>query len=327
MKTRQLGNSDITVSAIGLGCMSMTPFYDNAEDTAESRATLRRAVELGVTFFDTALAYGSGDNEEILGSELSDHRDDITLATKFGVYMKPGSVGYSGDPEYCRQCCDASLYRLKTDVIDLWYLHRVDPDVPVEETVGAMSRMVEAGKVRTLGICEVSPATLRKVHAVHPISALQSEYSLWTRNPEGEVLDTCRELGVSLIPYSPLGRGFFTGTVSSQSDLRENDRRTMFPRFSEENLERNVPLLDIIRGIADSKGCTMGQVAIAWVLAQGDDIIPIPGTGRRKHLEENAAAADITLHKDDVDKLENAFPKGVAQGERLPDMQLPYVNQ
>jgi aryl-alcohol dehydrogenase-like predicted oxidoreductase len=327
MKTRQLGNSDITVSAIGLGCMSMTPFYGNAEDTAESQATLRRAIELGVTFFDTAISYGNGNNEELLGPVLRECRDEISIATKFGVYLKPGAVGYNGDPEYCHQCCDASLYRLKTDVIDLWYLHRVDPDVPVEETVGAMSRMVEAGKVRALGICEVSPATLRKAHAIHPISALQSEYSLWTREPEGEVLDTCRDLGVSLIPYSPLGRGFFTGTVSNQSDLRENDRRTFFPRFSEENLERNVHLLDVVKEVAETKGCAPGQVAIAWVLAQGEDIIPIPGTRRRNYLEENAAAAEVTLDTEDLDKLDRVFSKGVAAGERLPDMQMPYVNQ
>ena len=327
MQTRKLGNSDITVSAVGLGCMSMTPFYGNAEDIDESRATLRRAVELGVSFFDTAIAYGNGDNEEILGSVLKDHLDSVTLATKFGVYMKPGSVGYSGDPEYCHQCCNASLHRLKTDVIDLWYFHRVDPQVPAEETIGAMSRMVEAGKVRALGICEVSPATLRKIHAVHPISALQSEYSLWTRGPEGDVLDTCRELGISLIPYSPLGRGFFTGTVTSQSDLRENDRRTMFPRFSEENLKDNLPLLEVIKGIAESKDCTMGQVAIAWVLAQGDDIIPIPGTRRRKYLEENAGAADVVLDTDDLAKLDQTFPADAARGQRLPDAQMPYVNQ
>jgi len=305
----------------------MSPFYDNAEDIDESRATLQRAVELGVSFFDTAIAYGNGDNEEILGSVLKEHRDAVTLATKFGVYMKPESVGYSGDPEYCHQCCNASLHRLKTDVIDLWYLHRVDPEVPAEETIGAMSRMVEAGKVRALGICEVSPATLRKIHAVHPISALQSEYSLWTRDPEGDVLDTCRELGVSLIPYSPLGRGFFTGTVTSQSDLRENDRRTLFPRFSEENLKNNLPLLDVIKGIAESKGCTMGQVAIAWVLAQGDDIIPIPGTRRRTYLEENAGAADVILDTEDLLKLGQTFSANAARGQRLPDAQMPYVNQ
>ena len=326
MKTRRLGNSDISVSALGLGCMSMTPFYGAPDDT-ESVATLRRAIELGITFLDTAVSYGSGDNEELIGPVLSDFRDDVAIATKFGVYLKPGGIGYNGDPEYAYQCCDASLYRLKTDVIDLWYLHRVDPDTPVEETVGAMSRMVEKGKVRALGICEVSPATLRKAHAVHPISALQSEYSLWTRDPEGDVLETCRELGVSLVPYSPLGRGFFTGTVTSRSDLRENDRRVLFPRFSEENLKRNVLLLDVVKGIAAAKGCTMGQVAVAWVLAQGDDVIPIPGTRRRTHLEENAGAVDVELDANDLAELDRAFPRDVASGRRLPDMQLPYVNQ
>ena len=328
MQTRKLGNSDIAVSALGLGCMSMTPFYGSAEDTEESKATLRRAVELGLTFFDTALSYGNGVNEALLGPVLREHRDKITIATKFGIYYKPGSIGINGDAHYCHQCCDASLYRLKTDVIDLWYLHRVDPDIPVEETVGAMSQMVEAGKVRALGMSEVNAKTLRKAHAIHPISALQSEYSLWSRDPEGDVLDTCRELGISLIPYSPLGRGFFTGTVTNQSDLRENDRRGVFPRFSEENLERNVPLLDIIKGIAGAKGCTMGQLAIAWVLAQGDDVIPIPGTRRRKYLEENAAAVDVTLDAGDLAKLDQAFPKDAAEGSRLPaDMQNSHQNQ
>jgi aryl-alcohol dehydrogenase-like predicted oxidoreductase len=318
MEQRRLGRSDVTVSALGLGCMSMTPFYGIPDDHAESLATVRRAVDLGVTFFDTAISYGNGDNEELISKELKPVRDKVAIATKFGVYIKPDGIGYSGDPEYAHQCCDASLYRLKTDVIDLWYLHRVDPDIPVEETIGGMARMVEKGKVRTLGICEVSAATLRRAHAVHPISALQSEYSLWTRDPEGDVLDTCRELGVSLIPYSPLGRGFFTGTVRSQKDLRPNDRRFLFPRFAEENLDRNLALLAVVEGIAGRHGCTTGQVALAWVLAQGQDIIPIPGTRRRKYLEENAGAADVKLTDDDL---------AVAQGERLPAVQLPYVNQ
>ncbi len=326
MKTRRLGNSGISVSALGLGCMSMTPFY-GAPDDAESVATLRRAVELGVTLFDTAISYGSGGNEELIGPVLKEIRDDVAIATKFGVYFTPGGIGYNGDPEYAYQCCDASLYRLGTDVIDLWYLHRVDPDTPVEETVGAMSRMVEKGKVRALGLCEVGPETLRKAHAVHPVSALQSEYSLWTRDPEGGVLDACRELGVSLVPYSPLGRGFLTGTVTGRSDLREGDRRVLFPRFGEENLERNVPLLDAVRGIAMARGCTMGQVALAWVLAQGDDIVPIPGTRRRAYLEENAGAAAVALDADDFARLDRAFPPDAASGRRLPDAQMPYVNQ
>ncbi len=326
MQTRKLGNSDIEVSALGLGCMSMSPFY-GAPDDEESIVTLRRAVDLGVTFFDTAVSYGGGSSEALIGTALKECRDNIVLATKFGVYVTPKGIFYSGDPHYCHQCCDASLYRMKSDVIDLWYLHRVDPDTPVEETWGAMAEMVQAGKVRALGICEVTPATLRKIHAIHPVSALQSEYSLWTRDPEGEVLDTCRELGVSLVPYSPLGRGFFTGTVTNQSDLREGDRRVMFPRFSEDNLERNVPLLDVIKGIAEARGCTMGQVAIAWVLAQGDDIIPIPGTRRRKYLEENAAAANVTLDTDDLAKLDQAFPSDAAVGHRLPEVQQRYVNQ
>tara|TARA_A100001037_G_C15101097_1_gene614012 strand:- start:664 stop:1644 length:981 start_codon:yes stop_codon:yes gene_type:complete len=326
MQTRKLGNSDIEVSALGLGCMSMSPFYGDPDDT-ESIATLHRAVELGVTFFDTAITYGSGGNEALIGSALKDHRDKVVLATKFGVYVTPKGIFYSGDPHYCHMCCDASLYRLKTDVIDLWYLHRVDPDVPVEETWSAMAEMVQAGKVRALGICEVVPETLRKIHAIHPVSALQSEYSLWTRDPEGGVLDACRELGVSLVPYSPLGRGFFTGTVTNQTDLREGDRRFNFPRFSEENLERNVPLLDVIKGIAEAKGCTMGQVAIAWVLAQGEDIIPIPGTRRRTYLEENVGAVDVKLDAENLAKLDQAFPSDAAIGHRLPEVQQRYVNQ
>ena len=318
MQMRKLGSSGIEVSALGLGCMSMGPFYGSAENTEEALATLRRAVELGITLFDTALSYGNGACEALLGRALQDHRNEITLATKFGIYYKPDGIGFNGDPHYCHMCCDASLYRLKADVIDLWYLHRVDPEVPVEETIGAMSQMVEAGKVRALGMSEVKPETLRKAHSIHPISALQSEYSLWSRDPEGDVLHTCRELGISLIPYSPLGRGFFTGTITDQSHLRENDRRAIFPRFSVENLERNVPLLDVIRDIAEAKGCTIGQIAIAWVMAQGDDIIPIPGTRRRRYLEENVGAADVMLDEIELTSLNEAFPKGVAEGSRLP---------
>ena len=285
MRTRRLGNSDLEVSAIGLGCMSMTPFY-GVPDHDESVATLRRAVELGVTFFDSSLFYGNGRNEEIVGPALKDVRDRITLATKCGVYVKhEGGSGYCGDPEYVRQCCDGSLYRLKTDVIDLWYLHRIDPDTPVEETVGAMGRCVEAGKVRAIGVCEVKPSTLRRAHATYPVTALQSEYSLWTRGPEGELLETCRELGIGFVPYGPLGRGFLTGAIKSQADLPDEDRRTVFPRFSNENLTNNRPLLDAVNEIAAAKGCTSAQVALAWVLAQGDDIVPIPGTRRVAHLE------------------------------------------
>jgi len=327
MRTRRLGNSDLEVSAIGLGCMSMTPFY-GVPDHDESVATLRRAVELGVTFFDSSLFYGNGRNEEIIGPALKDVRDRITLATKCGVYVKHGGgSGYCGDPEYVRQCCDGSLYRLKTDVIDLWYLHRVDPDTPVEETVGAMGRCVEAGKVRAIGVCEVKPSTLRRAHATHPVTALQSEYSLWTRDPEGELLDTCRELGIGFVPYGPLGRGFLTGAIKSQADLPDDDRRTVFPRFSSENLTNNRPLLDAVDEIATAKGCTSAQVALAWVLAQGDDIVPIPGTRRVAHLEQNVAALDVTLDAGDLAKLDQAFPADAAAGHRVPDFQLPYIDQ
>lgn len=327
MRTRRLGNSDLEVSAIGLGCMSMTPFY-GVPDHDESVATLRRAVELGVTFFDSSLFYGNGRNEEIIGPALKDVRDRITLATKCGVYVKhEGGSGYCGDPEYVRQCCDGSLYRLKTDVIDLWYLHRVDPDTPVEETVGAMGRCVEAGKVRAIGVCEVKPSTLRRAHATYPVTALQSEYSLWTRGPEGELLDTCRELGIGFVPYGPLGRGFLTGAIKSQADLPDEDRRTVFPRFSNENLTNNRPLLDAVNEIATAKGCTSAQVALAWVLAQGDDIVPIPGTRRVAHLEQNVAALDVTLDAGDLAKLDRAFPADAAAGHRVPDFQLPYIDQ
>ena len=327
MRTRRLGNSDLEVSAIGLGCMSMTPFY-GVPDHDESVATLRRAVELGVTFFDSSLFYGNGRNEEIIGPALKDVRDRITLATKCGVYVKhEGGSGYCGDPEYVRQCCDGSLYRLKTDVIDLWYLHRVDPDTPVEETVGAMGRCVEAGKVRAIGVCEVKPSTLRRAHAAHPVTALQSEYSLWARDPEGELLDTCRELGIGFVPYGPLGRGFLTGAIKSQADLPDDDRRTVFPRFSNENLTNNRPLLDAVNEIATAKGCTSAQVALAWVLAQGDDIVPIPGTRRVAHLEQNVAALDVTLDAGDLAKLDRAFPADAAAGHRVPDFQLPYIDQ
>lgn len=327
MNTRRLGKSDLVVSAVGLGCMSMTPFY-GVPDHAESVATLRRAVELDVTFFDSSLFYGNGRNEEIIGSALKEFRDEITLATKCGVYIKhEGGSGYCGHPEYVKQCCDGSLYRLQTDVIDLWYLHRVDPDTPVEETIGAMGRCVEAGKARAIGICEVKPETLRRAHATYPITALQSEYSLWTRDPEGELLDTCRELGISLVSYSPLGRGFFTGTIKSQDDLPDEDRRTIFPRFSDENLARNQDLLATLQDIAKEKKCTPGQVAIAWVLAQGDDIVPIPGTRRVAHLEQNAAAVDVTLDAADLATLDRAFPTDAAAGHRVPEMQIPYINQ
>ena len=327
MRTRRLGQSDLEVSAIGLGCMSLTPFY-GAPDRAEAVATLRRAVELGVTFFDSARFYGDGRNEEILGETLRDVRGQVVLATKCGVYPKrEGGAGYSGDPEYVSQCCDASLHRLKTDVIDLWYLHRVDPDTPVEDTVGAMGRCVEAGKVRAIGICEVKPATLRRAHAAHPIAALQSEYSLWVRDPEGGPLAACRELGIGFVPYSPLGRGFLTGAIRSRSDLLADDRRTVFPRFSDENLADNRRLLDAVDEIAAAKGCAAAQAALAWVLAQGDDIAPIPGTGRVAHLEQNVAALDVALDADDLAKLDRAFPAGAAAGHRVPEFQVRYIDQ
>ena len=327
MQARRLGKSDLKVSAIGLGCMGMTPFYGIPDD-AEAVATLRRAIEVGVTLFDTALYYGDGRNEEIIGSTLNEFRSEITLATKVGVYAKHGGgSGHRADPEYIKQCCDASLHRLQTDVIDLWYLHRVDPDTPVEDTVGAMGRCVDAGKVRAIGLCEVRPETLRRAHDTYPITALQSEYSLWTRDPEDGALEICRELGISLVPYSPLGRGFLTGTIRSQADLSDDDRRTIFPRFSDENLATNQTLLEAVKEIAITKDCTPGQVALAWVLAQGGDIVPIPGTRRPHYAEENAAAASIILEPSDLDLLRIAFPRDVAAGNRVPEGHLPYLNQ
>ena len=327
MQARRLGKSDLKVSAIGLGCMGMTPFYGIPDD-AEAVATLRRAIEVGVTLFDTALYYGDGRNEEIIGSTLSEFRSEITLATKVGVYAKHGGgSGHRADPEYIKQCCDASLHRLQTDVIDLWYLHRVDPDTPVEDTVGAMGRCVDAGKVRAIGLCEVRPETLRRAHDTYPITALQSEYSLWTRDPEDGALEICSELGISLVPYSPLGRGFLTGTIRSQADLPDDDRRTIFPRFSDENLAANQTLLEVVKEIATTKDCTPGQVALAWVLAQGGDIVPIPGTRRPHYVEENAAAVSIILEPSDLDLLRIAFPRDVAVGNRVPEGHLPYLNQ
>lgn len=327
MEKRRLGNSNLWVSAIGLGCMSMTPFY-GVPDEAQSISTLKRAFELGVTFFDTALYYGDGRNEEIVGSTLRDFRNDVVIATKCGVYAKHGGgSGHRADPEYVKQCCDASLYRLKTDIIDLWYLHRVDPGTPVEDTIGAMGRCVEAGKVRAIGMCEVKPETLRRAHKISPITALQSEYSLWTRDPEGEVLDTCKELGVSLVPFSPLGRGFLTGKINSHNDLYENDRRTIFPRFSRDNILKNQRLISAVKDIALANGCSPGQIAIAWLLAQGDNIVPIPGTRQAAYLEENTAASSVKLNEADLAKLNVIFPKGIAAGNRVPDGHLPFLNQ
>lgn len=317
------------VSALGLGCMGMSEFYGTT-DEGESLATIRRAMEVGVTFLDTADMYGPFTNERLVGEAVEGRRDEVALATKFGnVRGEDGSFqGVNGRPEYVRKACDASLERLGVDHIDLYYQHRVDPEVPIEETVGAMKELVEAGKVRYLGLSEAAPGTMRRAHAVHPISALQTEYSLFTRDVEEEVLPTCRELGIGFVPYSPLGRGFLTGRWRSVEDMPENDTRAgRFPRFSEENFQRNVELADRVREIAGEKGATPGQLALAWLLAQGDDIVPIPGTKRRERLEENAKAVEVELTEEDLRRIEEALPKGSASGDRYYEQQMRAVNR
>ena len=329
MDQRNLGSEGLVVSELGLGCMGMSEFYGTG-DEEESIATIHRAIELGITFLDTADMYGPFTNEKLVGTAIAGRRDEVVLATKFGnVRGEDGSFrGVSGRPDYVREACDASLSRLGVDNIDLYYQHRVDPETPIEETVGAMKELVEAGKVRYLGLSEAGPETIRKAHAVHPISALQSEYSLFTRGVEDEVLPTVRELGIGFVPYSPLGRGFLTGRWRSIEDMPENDTRSArFPRFAEENFQKNVELADRVREVADGKGITPGQLALAWLLAQGNDIVPIPGTKRRKYLEENARAAGVTLTEDDLASIEEAMPRGSAAGERYGEEQMRAVGR
>jgi aryl-alcohol dehydrogenase-like predicted oxidoreductase len=326
---RNLGSEGLVVSELGLGCMGMSEFYGTG-DEEESIATIYRAIELGMTFLDTADMYGPFTNEKLVGTAIAGRRDEVVLATKFGnVRGEDGSFrGVSGRPDYVREACDASLSRLGVDHIDLYYQHRVDPETPIEETVGAMKGLVEAGKVRYLGLSEAGPETIRKAHAVHPISALQSEYSLFTRGVEDEVLPTVRELGIGFVPYSPLGRGFLTGRWRSIEDMPENDTRSArFPRFAEENFQKNVELADRVREVADGKGITPGQLALAWLLAQGNDIVPIPGTKRREYLEENARAAGVTLTEDDLASIEEAMPRGSAAGERYGEEQMRAVGR
>ncbi|GAA4349047.1 aldo/keto reductase [Hymenobacter saemangeumensis] len=328
MNTRQLGRSGLTVSALGLGCMGMSDFYGQTDD-AESTRTLHRALDLGITFFDTADMYGPFKNEELLGKALKGQRNSLILATKFGIQRDPGDPGkrgINGRPEYVRAACEASLRRLGTDYIDLYYQHRVDPRTPIEETVGAMAELVKEGKVRFLGLSEASAATLRRAVAVHPIAALQSEYSLWTRDPEDEVLPTCRELGVGFVPYSPLGRGFLTGQIKSFDDLAPDDYRRFTPRFQGENFQKNLDLVARINELAQQKSCTPGQLALAWVLAQGDDVVPIPGTKRVKYLEENVASLQVSLTADELAQLEEIAPQGAAAGQRYPAAMMASVN-
>ena len=329
MRLRKLGTIGPLVSPLGLGCMGMSEFYGPRNDT-ESIATIHRSIELGVTFLDTADVYGYGDNEILVGQAIHDRREKVFLATKYGIVRdrsNPHVRGVSGQPEYVRACCEASLKRLGVEVIDLYYQHRVDPETPIEETVGAMAQLVREGKVRYLGLSEASPATLRRAHAVHPIAALQTEYSLWTRDPEDEVLKTARELGIAFVAYSPLGRGFLTGQFKKFEDLAADDYRRFSPRFQGENFQKNLDLVARVETLAREKHCTPGQLALAWLLAQGEDIIPIPGTKRRKYLGENIGALQVRLTAEDLRRIEEVAPKGAAAGLRYPEAMMSLVNR
>jgi aryl-alcohol dehydrogenase-like predicted oxidoreductase len=327
MQSRQLGRCGLTVSALGLGCMGMSEFY-GAADEDEAIATIHRALELGVTFFDTSDMYGPYTNERLVGKALADRRDEAVIATKFGIVRDPDDPrrrAVSGRPEYVRQAIEGSLQRLGTDHVDLYYQHRVDPDTPIEETVGAMAELVQQGKVRYLGLSEASPETIRRAQAVHPISALQTEYSLWSRDPEDEILPTVRELGIGFVAYSPLGRGFLSGQIKSLDDLAPDDFRRYSPRFQADNFQRNLDLVARVEEIARDKGCTPSQLALAWVLAQGDDIAPIPGTKRVRYLEENAGALDVELTEDDLRRIDEALPQ--AAGARYDEGGMQAVNR
>jgi len=321
METRTLGDRGLEVSSLGLGCMGMSEFYGTADED-EAAATIRRALDLGITLLDTADMYGPFTNEELVGRAIEGRRDEVVLATKFGNVRSEdgGFLGVDGRPEYVREACEASLHRLGVDHIDLYYQHRADPEVPIEETVGAMARLVEEGKVRHLGLSEAAPETIRRAHAEHPITALQTEWSLWSRFAEGEILDTVRELGIGFVAYSPLGRGFLTGRFGGPGDLPEDDWRRGHPRFVGENFRRNLELVEQVGEIADEKGVTAAQLALAWVLSRGEDVVPIPGTTSREHLEENVAAARIELGDRDLERLEEACPPGATAGERYPSM-------
>lgn len=328
MKKSKLGSTGLSASQLGLGCMGMSEFYGTT-DNETSVKTLHRAFELGINFWDTADAYGPHLNEELVGKALKGIRNEITLATKFGILRDPANPtlrGLSGKPAYVQSACEASLKRLNTEVIDLYYLHRVDPATPVEDTVGAMAKLVEQGKIKAIGLSEVSAATLRKAHVVHPITAVQSEYSLWTRDPEEEVLATCKELGIAFVAYSPLGRGFLTGQIKKFEDLEADDYRRFSPRFQGDNFQKNLELVKRINELAAQKGCTSSQLALAWVMAQGDYIFPIPGTKRIKYLEENAGAVEVHFTATELTAIETFFPKDAAAGLRYPEQMMATVN-
>ena len=329
MKQRQLGTQGLVVSELGLGCMGMSEFYGKRNDV-ESAATIRYAIDQGVTLFDTSDMYGPFINEELVGATVRDRRKDLVIATKFGItrsLTEPGKRGINGRPEYVRQACEASLVRLGIDTIDLYYQHRVDPTVPIEETIGALKELVHEGKVRFPGLSEAAPATIRRAHAVHPLSAIQTEYSLFNRDPEEELLPTLRELGIGFVPYSPLGRGFLTGRITSIDDLAENDTRRNFPRFQGENFTKNLDLVARIRTLAVHKQCTPAQLALAWLLAQGGDIVPIPGTKTRVRLAENLGAVHVKFTADELREIDAISPRGAAAGERYPEAGMKTVNR
>jgi aryl-alcohol dehydrogenase-like predicted oxidoreductase len=328
MKILPLGSQGLKTSQLGLGCMGMSDFYGTFNDE-ESMRVIHRALEIGITFLDTADMYGPFKNEELIGKAIKGKRDQVTLATKFGFVRDPSDPmkrSVNGKPEYVRSACDASLKRLDVDVIDLYYLHRKDPNVPIEETVGAMAELVKIGKVRALGLSEVSSETLKKAHRVHPITAVQSEYSLWSREPEDEIFETCKELGVAFVAYSPLGRGFLTGQIKKVEDFEKTDYRRVAPRFQGENFDKNLSLVKKIESLASTKGCTSSQLALAWVLAQGDFIFPIPGTKRIKYLEENADAVKVLLTKKELQEIDNMLPKGSVSGPRYPSEMMKLVS-